>query len=152
MANANGIGFSKLVSIGNKADVDELDMIRALGDDPETKVIAGYLESITDGNAFVREAEQISDSKPILLMKSGGTARRRQGRLVAHRQPGRRRDGLRVRLRAGRDHPLRLDQAAVRLRPGLRQPAAARRARAWRSSPTPAARASWPPMPSSARD
>ena len=73
MANANGIGFSKLISIGNKADVDELDTLKALGRDPDTKVIAGYLENITDGNAFVREAEQISQRKPILLMKSGGT-------------------------------------------------------------------------------
>jgi len=73
IALANEIGFSKLVSIGNKADVDELDVIAALRDDPETKVIAGYLESISDGSAFVREAEHISRDKPILLMKSGGT-------------------------------------------------------------------------------
>ncbi|MGD0597223.1 MAG: acetate--CoA ligase family protein [Sedimentisphaerales bacterium] len=74
MANSNGIGFSKLVSIGNKADVDELDIIEAFADDPDTKVIAGYLESITDGNAFVNIAEQISLKKPILLMKAGVTA------------------------------------------------------------------------------
>ena len=74
MANANGIGFSSLVSIGNKADIDELDVIKAFGQQEDTKVIAGYLESITDGDAFVREAEEISDRKPILLMKSGGTA------------------------------------------------------------------------------
>ncbi len=74
MANANGIGFSKLASIGNKMDVNELDIIEALGQDVETKVIAGYLESITDGNKFVRQAEKISHHKPILLMKSGGTA------------------------------------------------------------------------------
>ena len=74
MANTNSIGFSKLISIGNKADVDELDLIKVLGADSETKVIAGYLESITDGNAFVSQAERISHHKPILLMKSGGTA------------------------------------------------------------------------------
>ncbi|MBN2457388.1 MAG: acetate--CoA ligase family protein [Sedimentisphaerales bacterium] len=74
IANASNIGFSKLVSIGNKADIDELDIIKAFAEDKETKVIAGYLESITDGNAFVREAEQISHNKPILLMKAGGTA------------------------------------------------------------------------------
>jgi acetyltransferase len=74
MANTNRIGFSKLISIGNKADVDELDLIKVLGEDPETKVIAGYLESITDGNAFVNQAEKISNKKPILLMKSGGTS------------------------------------------------------------------------------
>ncbi|OHB67723.1 MAG: acyl-CoA synthetase [Planctomycetes bacterium RBG_13_62_9] len=73
MANANGIGFSSLVSIGNKADVDELDIIAALGQQNDTKVIAGYLENIKDGDAFVREAEEISYKKPILLMKSGAT-------------------------------------------------------------------------------
>ena len=74
MANANGIGFSKLVSIGNKADVSELDLIKALGSDAQTHVITGYLENIVEGAAFVQEAEQISREKPILLMKSGGTA------------------------------------------------------------------------------
>jgi acetyltransferase len=74
MANAGGIGFSKLVSIGNKTDVNELDLIKALASDSSTKVIAGYLESITHGDAFVREAEQISQKKPILLVKSGGTS------------------------------------------------------------------------------
>ncbi len=72
-ANANDIGFSKLVSIGNKADVNELDVIKALASDKDTKVIAGYLESISNGNQFVREAERISHDKPILLIKSGGT-------------------------------------------------------------------------------
>ncbi len=73
-ANAHGIRFSKLVSIGNKADVNELDLLRYFGRDSETKVIAGYLENITDGNTFVGEAEKISKTKPILLMKSGGTS------------------------------------------------------------------------------
>jgi len=73
LANANGIGFSSLVSIGNKADIDELDVINAFGQQADTKVIAGYLESITDGDVFVREAEEISNRKPILLMKSGST-------------------------------------------------------------------------------
>jgi len=74
MANASGIGFSKLVSIGNKADINELEIIDAFASDPSTKVIAGYLENIADGNAFVGEAERISRYKPILLMKSGGTS------------------------------------------------------------------------------
>jgi acetate---CoA ligase (ADP-forming) len=73
MARAEGIGFSSLVSIGNKADIDELEAIRSLGADPDTRVIAGYLESIGDGEAFLHEAERISRTKPILLMKSGET-------------------------------------------------------------------------------
>jgi len=71
MANTNDIGFSKLISFGNKCDLDELDTIIALGNDDETKVIAGYLESITNGAEFVKKAEAISRQKPILLMKSG---------------------------------------------------------------------------------
>jgi len=74
MANNQGIGLSKLISIGNKADLNELDILRAMDKDPDTKVIAGYLESIGDGNQFAREAEDISSRKPILLIKSGGTA------------------------------------------------------------------------------
>jgi acetyltransferase len=73
MANAAGIGFSKLVSIGNKVDINELDVLDAFAEDAQTKVIAGYLESISDGNAFVRRAEVISHKKPIILIKSGGT-------------------------------------------------------------------------------
>jgi acetyltransferase len=73
MARDFGMGFSKLVSIGNKADVDELTMIRALGEDPETQVIAGYLETISDGDAFIKQAERISRRKPILLLKAGFT-------------------------------------------------------------------------------
>jgi len=73
MAREKGMGFSKMVSLGNKADVNELDVLRAFAQDPDTRVIAGYLESITNGDAFVREAERISQTKPILLMKSGGT-------------------------------------------------------------------------------
>lgn len=73
MARETGLGFSKLVSIGNKADVNELTLIRALGEDEDTKVIAGYLETISDGDAFIRQAERISLQKPILLMKAGFT-------------------------------------------------------------------------------
>ncbi|MHC5083311.1 MAG: acetate--CoA ligase family protein [Planctomycetota bacterium] len=73
MARDTSLGFSKLISIGNKADMDELAIIRAMGDDDETKVIAGYLETIGDGDAFVRSSERISREKPILLMKAGVT-------------------------------------------------------------------------------
>jgi len=73
MARANDVGFSSLISIGNKCDVDELDIMSALGRDDQTRVVAGYLESITDGDRFVRQMEQISQDKPVLLIKSGGT-------------------------------------------------------------------------------
>lgn len=71
MANTNDIGFSKLISFGNKCDLDELDFMQNMGEDNETKVIAGYLESIGDGPSFVEKASAISRKKPIILMKSG---------------------------------------------------------------------------------
>ena len=73
LARSNAMGFSMLISIGNKADLNELDFIDAMAEHEGTKVIAGYLENITDGDQFVLHAEQISRQKPILLMKSGGT-------------------------------------------------------------------------------
>jgi acetyltransferase len=73
MSRDTGIGFSKLLSIGNKADLDELAILRAFGEDDETQVIAGYLETIQNGDAFIHEAERISRKKPILLLKSGVT-------------------------------------------------------------------------------
>lgn len=74
MANDQKIGFSKLVSFGNKCDVNELDVLKAFADDPQTTVIAGYLENIIDGQEFTRVAEEVSRRKPVLLMKSGGTS------------------------------------------------------------------------------
>jgi acetyltransferase len=73
MARDRGVGFSKLISMGNRADINELDILKAFGSDSGIKVIAGYLETIGDGDAFVREAERISREKPILLMKAGET-------------------------------------------------------------------------------
>ncbi|RJP16616.1 MAG: CoA-binding protein [Candidatus Abyssobacteria bacterium SURF_5] len=72
-AEGEGIGFSKFVSFGNKADVNELDLLRYLKDDPETDVILMYLEDISDGRRFIEIASEITwDShKPILAMKSG---------------------------------------------------------------------------------
>jgi acetyltransferase len=74
IARSMNMGFSRVVNIGNKAHLSELDIIKALADDPETKVIAGYLETFDDGDNFIRQAERISREKPILLLKSGVTA------------------------------------------------------------------------------
>ncbi|BBO76528.1 acyl-CoA synthetase [Desulfosarcina widdelii] len=67
------IGFSKFISFGNKADVSEIDLLRYLGDDPETKVICMYLEDLSAGQEFIRVASEISwnKGKPILAVKSG---------------------------------------------------------------------------------
>lgn len=74
MAAGRHLGLSKLVSIGNKADISEVDLLRALAGDDETKVIVGYLEDINSGDAFVKAAEQASNKKPVVILKSGTTA------------------------------------------------------------------------------
>jgi acetate---CoA ligase (ADP-forming) len=72
-AAAEKIGFSKFISIGNKADLDENAVLEALADDPETDVILLYLEALEDPKEFVRLARRISEKKPILGVKSGRT-------------------------------------------------------------------------------
>jgi acetate---CoA ligase (ADP-forming) len=68
------MGFSKFVSIGNKTDIDEVDLIKALGNDPDTKAILAYLEGVKDGTAFIAAAQKVTKKKPMIIVKSGGTA------------------------------------------------------------------------------
>ncbi len=73
-AAARKLGMAKIVSMGNKADLTENDFISSFAKDPDTKVIVGYLESIDDGNAFMKVAEEASMQKPIVIFKSGVTS------------------------------------------------------------------------------
>ena len=69
-----GIGFSKTISIGNKADISEIDLIEYLGDDSDTNVILCYLESIANGDEFLRVVSEVSKKKPIVILKSGSSS------------------------------------------------------------------------------
>jgi acetyltransferase len=75
-AEGRNIGFSKFVSFGNKADVNEADLLRYLKNDPATNVILMYLEDITNGREFLEIAREITwqAHKPILAIKSGRSA------------------------------------------------------------------------------
>ena len=73
-AEQAGIGFSKFASLGNKADITEVDLLEAWADDPETKVIIAYLESITDGPRFMEVASRLTKVKPLIVVKAGSTA------------------------------------------------------------------------------
>jgi len=66
-------GLGKLISMGNKADLNEVDFLKALGNDEQTKVIVGYLESIESGENFIRCAEAVAQKKPIVILKVGTT-------------------------------------------------------------------------------
>ncbi|MBN2241353.1 MAG: acetate--CoA ligase family protein [Acidobacteria bacterium] len=72
-AAAEKIGFSKFVSVGNKVDVHENDLLEILAHDPMTEVILLYLEALENPKEFVNLALKISEKKPILAVKSGRT-------------------------------------------------------------------------------
>jgi acetyltransferase len=68
-----GIGFSRLVSMGNEADVNETDMLPALAADEHTEVITLYLEDIKGGPGFVAALREAATHKPVLALKAGRT-------------------------------------------------------------------------------
>lgn len=70
-------GFSKFISIGNKADVDELDLLQYLHEDIDTEVIMMYLEELRRGAEFIEAVKEITSGRrrtPILVIKSGRTS------------------------------------------------------------------------------
>jgi acetyltransferase len=73
MARGDDVGFSRFVSLGNKADADEITFIEAWQHDPQTSVVMAYLEGIEDGVEFMRISQQVSRHKPIIAIKSGTT-------------------------------------------------------------------------------
>jgi len=74
LALAEDIGFSKFISMGNKADISDEEIMQALAEDDNTKVILGYIEGVKDGRKFVETATQVSKKKPLIILKSGITS------------------------------------------------------------------------------
>ncbi len=68
------LGLTKMISLGNKAELDETDFLYSLADDPNTRVIMLYLESITQGDRFIKAAEVAATKKPVVILKSGTTS------------------------------------------------------------------------------
>lgn len=68
-----GMRYSKAMSLGNEADIDLVDGIDYLGDDPQTKAIALYIEGIRRGRDFIETAKRVSLKKPIVAYYVGGT-------------------------------------------------------------------------------
>jgi acetyl coenzyme A synthetase (ADP forming)-like protein len=68
------IGFSKFISMGNKADITDTDIMLALAEDENTKVVLGYIEGVSDGRKFMETASRVSKKKPLIILKSGTTS------------------------------------------------------------------------------
>jgi acetyltransferase len=65
------LGFSLFASLGNQADLTETDLLRAVADDPESRVIVGYIEGVAEGRPFVDALRYASARKPVVLLKTG---------------------------------------------------------------------------------
>ena len=72
-AEASGMGVSACVCVGNKCDIDELELMEYFADDDDTNSIALYLESFSDGRRFIEVSRRVSMEKPVVLLKSGRT-------------------------------------------------------------------------------
>jgi acetyltransferase len=70
-ARGQGFGLSRLLSMGNQADVTETDVLAPVASDPYTRVITLYLEGVGDGRRFVAEARRVAQEKPIVALKVG---------------------------------------------------------------------------------
>jgi len=72
-ASAVGVGFSRIVSLGNQADIDAADALDSLAADPHTRVVAAYIEGLPDGRRFVEAACRLIALKPLVVLKAGRT-------------------------------------------------------------------------------
>ncbi|TYP94804.1 acetyltransferase [Fodinibius salinus] len=70
-ARGAGVGFSRIVSLGNQVDVNETQMIEALHEDDQTKVITAYIEGVSNGKEFMKVAQKAAEDKPVVALKGG---------------------------------------------------------------------------------
>lgn len=74
MLRNEDIGVSKFISYGNRADVDESELIEYLMNDEDTEVIAAYIESVANGRKFMDSLRKASERKPVVVLKGGRTS------------------------------------------------------------------------------
>ncbi len=72
---AESLGLSALISVGNKSDIDEADLLAYLADDPSTRVVLLYIEGVKNGERLVRTLRQVTQHKHVVVIKSGRSAR-----------------------------------------------------------------------------
>jgi len=70
-ARGAGVGFSRIVSLGNQIDVTETEMIDLIGNDRQTEVITAYAEGVSDGAEFLKISREIARKKPFVILKGG---------------------------------------------------------------------------------
>jgi acetate---CoA ligase (ADP-forming) len=83
IATAENYGVARVIGLGNKVDIEESEALAYLGNDPETKAIFIYLESIKNPRRFLEAARKVTARKPVFMLKGGRTAEGAQA-AVAH--------------------------------------------------------------------
>lgn len=73
-ASGQGFGLSRLVSLGNQADVTEAEVLAPVAEDPHTRVLTLYLEGVRDGRCFIEQAAAVTRHKPVIALKVGRSA------------------------------------------------------------------------------
>ena len=80
-----GLGVSAIVSVGNKADIDESDLLDYLGKQKETEVIFSYMEGVKEGEKLIKKLREVSRRKHVVVIKAG---RSRRGAIAAASHTG----------------------------------------------------------------
>jgi acetyltransferase len=78
-----GVGISKFIWLGDKTDVNEVDMLDYLKDNKETEVILMYLESVKNGSKFLSTMREVTENKPVVVLK-GGVSEEAKARALSH--------------------------------------------------------------------
>ncbi|MDA8188371.1 MAG: acetate--CoA ligase family protein, partial [Dehalococcoidales bacterium] len=74
IADSERVGFAKFVSLGNKADINEIDLLDSWREDELSNVVIAYLEGISEGHRFIAVARDLTKAKPLIVLKSGVTS------------------------------------------------------------------------------
>jgi len=80
-SSGRGLRFSKVVSYGNALDVNESELLDYFSEDPETEIIAAYIEGVKDGKRFLRALQRTAARKPVVIYKGGRTEAGRRAAL-----------------------------------------------------------------------
>jgi len=83
LAKDDNLGFSKIITLGNKAVLDEIVFLEYLAKDPRTKIIGLYLENVSKGRLFYNAIARITKKKPVLILKAGNSEKVRRA-ILSH--------------------------------------------------------------------
>lgn len=70
-ARGAGVGFSRIVSLGNQIDVTETEMMSSIASDRQTKVLTAYIEGVSEGRNFIQISKELAQIKPVIVLKGG---------------------------------------------------------------------------------